>query len=73
MDYLSELVTFIVFPRGGEAPEPVLGRKAVFLPDAMAASATEIRTRASKGLSIDEQVEDGVAGYIREKGLYRGA
>jgi nicotinate-nucleotide adenylyltransferase len=73
VDYLSELVAFIVFPRDGETPEAVPGRNAVFLPDAMAVSATEIRTRARKGLSIEAQVEDDVAGFIREKGLYRDA
>ena len=73
VDYLSDLVTFIVFPRHGEAPEAALGRDAVFLPDAKAASATQIRTRASKGLSIEEYVEGQVAAYIDEKGLYRDA
>ena len=73
VEYLSELVTFIVFPRDGEVPEKFSGRNAVFLPDAMAISATEIRTRASLGQSIEEQVGDDVVVYIREKGLYRNA
>ena len=73
VEYLSRLVTFIVFPRDGEVPEAFSGRNAVFLPDAMAISATEIRTRASLGQSIEEQVGDDVVVYIREKGLYRNA
>ena len=73
VEYLSELATFIVFPRDGEVPKAFAGRNAVFLPDAMAISATEIRTRASLGLSLEAHVGDHVAAYVREKGLYRNA
>lgn len=72
-DYLASLVTFIVFPRGGDIPRDQLGRKAVFLPDTMAISATEIRTRCAAGESIEEEVGKEVAAYIRKNNLYQGA
>ncbi|MFT4640823.1 MAG: nicotinate-nucleotide adenylyltransferase [Verrucomicrobiales bacterium] len=71
VDYLARLVTFIVFPRDGEVPEEVEGRRAAFLPDAMAVSATEIRTRTAAGGSIEEDVGAEVAAYVKEKRLYR--
>ena len=35
-------------------------------------SSTQIRQRVLSGLPIDDMVPDGVAEYIRQKGLYRG-
>jgi len=34
-------------------------------------SSTEIRSRVARGLPVDQLVPPGVAGYIRESGLYR--
>lgn len=73
VDLLARVVTFIVFPRSGVVPEPVPGRKAVFLPDAMEASSSEIRTRCRLGESIDEWVPAEVARHIRENALYASA
>ncbi len=72
-DYLAELVTFVVFPRDGGCPEAQDGFSAVFLPDAMAISASEIRTRCREGRSIEDEVGPEVAAYVEEKRLYREA
>ena len=73
IDHLAKLVTFIVFPRHGEVPEAREGLRATFLPDAMAVSATDIRTRYRLGESITNDVGASVAMYIRENGLYQSA
>ena len=73
VEVLARLVTFIVFPRGGVAPEPVDQRDAVFLEDAMEVSSSEIRTRCGRGQSIDGRVPPAVARHIRENALYASA
>ena len=67
---LAELVTFIVFPRGGVADEKDAFR---MLPvDAsFDASSTEVRRRVGKGEPIDDLVVPEVETVIRERGLYR--
>lgn len=49
-EYLAELVTFIVYYRGGKAPEPRPGVRALFLPGVVhPASSTAIRAHLTSG------------------------
>lgn len=73
VDYLSSLLTFIVFPRAGHRLESQPGMEAVFLSDAMRVSASEIRTLCGRGASIEDDVGRPVAAYIRENRLYADA
>jgi nicotinate-nucleotide adenylyltransferase len=68
-DRLAAALTFIVFPRDGVIPQPRVGFRAHFLPDAVAASSTEARAaiQAGKPTSL---VTDEVRAYIAEHQLY---
>ena len=67
--YLAELVTFIVFPRGGVA-ETKDGFRMELVDASFDASSTEIRRRVRCGEPVGELVEPGVEEFIEERGLY---
>jgi len=80
-DRLISLCRLVVVPRPG-VPEPDLGALARVIPGLservilldkplVDISATDIRRRVARGLDISRLVPAAVAGYIKEKGLYR--
>lgn len=70
--YLAELVTFIVYYRGG-VPEPKEGVKAVFIPGDEPASSTIIRESLYQDASLARWLHPDVAEFIRREGLYAPA
>ena len=68
-EVLAELVTFIVFPRGGVADKKD-GFRMVTVDASFDASSTEVRRRVRAGEAVGELVEPGVEEYIEERGLY---
>lgn len=70
IDLLSDLVVFAVFPRFEDTPVPKAGIRAVFLPDAMELTATEVRAFSASAPGLDARVPEPVAAYIRKHGLY---
>lgn len=71
---LLKKLPFLVFPRAGFPNEPLYENMTVlFHPLLMVSdiSATKIRERVKKGLSIDQFVPTGVAAYIKKHGLYQ--
>lgn len=78
---LIKLCRIAVVPRPGFSPPdaaalekqiPGLTDSAVFLDTPLVdISATEIRERVSKGLSVDTMVPEAVGGYVKQQGLYR--
>lgn len=68
-DVLAELVTFVVFPRGGVA-EPKEGFRMEPVDASYDASSTEVRRRVRAGEDCGELVLPGVAEYVAERGLY---
>lgn len=65
---------FLIFPRAGFPNEPLYENMTVFSHPLLMVndiSATKIRERIKLGLSIDAFVPEGVAAYIKEKGLYK--
>jgi nicotinate-nucleotide adenylyltransferase len=77
---LIEMCFLVAVPRPGyvnpdmkklEAEIPGLSKKVILLDKPLIEiSATDIRNRVSKGLSIADMVPEKVGKYIREKGLY---
>ena len=81
VDELLELMDFVVVDRPGHDTSAVLrdvraslpsakGRLHVVETPAVSISSTDLRRRASAGLSLRYRVPDSVAAYIAEKGLY---
>jgi nicotinate-nucleotide adenylyltransferase len=68
-ELLAELVTFIVFPRGGVA-RPKEGVRMAAVDASFDASSTEIRRRVRAGESVSDLVVPEVEAAIRERGLY---
>jgi len=71
---LLKKIPFLVFPRYGYPNEPLYpGMKVVGDESIIASniSATKIRDRVRRGLSIAEFVPQGVEHYIHEHGLYK--
>jgi nicotinate-nucleotide adenylyltransferase len=68
-DVLAELVTFVVFPRGGVAEEKE-GFRMVAVDASFDASSTETRRRVRAGEGVSELVVPAVERLIRERGLY---
>ena len=74
---------FVAVPRPGfdrpdvkrlETEIPNLSKKVIWLDrPLMNISATDIRNRVARGLSVKKLVPEKVEKYIREKGLYRGS
>lgn len=70
---LLERLPFLVFPRNGYPDEPLYKHMTLLQHDLLMTSnisATKIRQRVRKGLSIDSFVPPEVAAYIKEHGLY---
>ena len=70
---LLEKLPFLVFPRYGFSSEPLYPNMTVLNHEHLVVSnvsSTKIRGRIKLGLSIDEFVPRGVAGYIKEHKLY---
>ena len=73
---LVELSTLAVANRRGVTMPPLPFDRARVVPVEMPGidiSATELRERASKGLSLRYQVPDAVVHYIEQNGLYKGS
>lgn len=71
---LIKRISFLVMPRYGFANEPLYDNMTVLAHESLMTcdiSATKIRDRVRRGLSIDPFVPPGVAQYIKEHGLYR--
>jgi nicotinate-nucleotide adenylyltransferase len=68
---IPSLAEVVVFPRGGGVP-PVLAHARLVPVPRVEISATIIRDRVRAGRSIRYLVPDQVAGYIADRGLYRG-
>ena len=68
-EILAELVTFIVFPRGG-VPEDKAGFAMLPVEASFDASSTEIRRRVRAGEAIEDLVVPEVESYLREHHLY---
>lgn len=67
-------IPFLVFPRYGYPNEPLYSGMSVVGDETLVASnisATKIRERVKRGLSIVEFVPKGVDDYIRRYGLYK--
>ncbi len=71
--YLAELLTFIVFPRDGRAPEDKPGFRHRALEFVHPASATDIRARLQSGVEDDCSLLPAVSTYIRKNHLYRAS
>jgi nicotinate-nucleotide adenylyltransferase len=68
-EVLARLVTFVVFPRGGEVAAKE-GFRMVPVDASFDASSTEVRRRVREGEPIADLVAPGVERYIRDRGLY---
>ena len=68
---LPELAEIVAFARpGAPAPRHPLIQRVIDVP-AIELSATDVRDRVARGLSIRYLVPDGVRDYIAARGLYR--
>ncbi len=70
-EILRKLLTFIVFPRDGDRPEPRTGYRSEILANTHPASATEIRRALAAGAHEDSLLHPAVDAYITEHGLYQ--
>lgn len=70
-EILSDLLTFIVFPRGPEPIRPRPGFRHEVVDVRHPASSTAVRAAAHAGRPLEDLVAPGVAAYIREHGLYQ--
>lgn len=68
-EYLSELVTFIVYHRGG-VPLPKDGVRAVFIAGDEPASSTQVRCDLRMGVRPVPHLNKLVESFIRREGLY---
>ena len=69
-EVLAELLTFIVFGRDGDLPQPKDGFRHVFVPGMLEVSSTEIRATIDKGIT-PANIAPQVLEYAIEHGLYR--
>jgi len=69
-EYLAGLVTFLVFTRGGSAPRPRPGVRAIFLSGEFHGSSTAVRAACREGGAWEDLVLPAVAAVIRREGLY---
>ncbi|MGI9240698.1 MAG: nicotinate (nicotinamide) nucleotide adenylyltransferase [Verrucomicrobiales bacterium] len=69
-EVLAELVTFVVFPRGGIA-RPKDGFRMVAVDASFDASSTDIRRRVRDGEAISDLVLPEVECFVSDRGLYR--
>ncbi len=68
--YLTTLVTFIVYHRGG-APAPREGVNAIFIAGDEPASSTAVRDAIKRGDSDIPYLDGKVEAYIKARGIYR--
>lgn len=71
VDEVRRLATVVVAVRPGHSPGPGMPKRYILDVPLLEISATEIRERARRGLSIRSLVPEAVERYIRRKGLYR--
>ncbi len=70
---LIKKIPFLIFPRYGYPPEPLLENMTLLKDSSLIAtdfSSTKVRERVKRGFSIDDFVPKGVGAYIKEHGLY---
>ncbi len=69
-DRLAGWVTFLVFARSGQAPQPREGVRAIFLSGEFAGSSTAVRRARREGGAWEALVDARVAAVIRREKLY---
>jgi len=71
---LLQRLPFLIFPREGFPPSPLYPNMTVIEHEHLIVtgiSSTKIRARIKQGLPVDQFVPPGVAGYIKDHGLYK--
>lgn len=70
-ELLRELVTFVVFPRNSETPQPREGYRVRILDLTHPAAATRIRSRLEAGEDVTSLLHPAVAAYLAANPIYR--